>query len=723
MILNTAPQNEAILSNVGEIGEFRIRNSAKAFNILSSGLYANKIRAVIRELSCNAVDSHVAAGRAGTPFDVHLPNSLEPHFSIRDYGTGLTHEQVTSIYTTYFESTKTDSNAFIGALGLGSKSPFSYTDNFTVTAVKDGHKGVYTAFINGEGVPSIALMAEENTDEPSGIEIKFAVDDRWDFDKFRNEARNVFKYFALRPVISGANSFTFEDPAYESKDIISGVHAYVTSGYTTPSFAVMGNIAYPIDVPNAEENLGELRGLLGCGLEMHFGIGELDFQASREGLSYIPQTVTAIKRKLEALNAVLADKVAEEADAIENLWDRALFLYKKHDSKLWAAAVKEYVAKSPLATYDEKEYGKLARFKLKETDLAANWNIQIRALIQSRSSKTMSNSKSETVWTDNVDANGHRITYKMWEIGVSDSCHFVINDTKTGAGERVRYHYRTNDRNSNRTIWILEKADKTKDMDVTAFFNVIHNPPKDRQFLASTLDQKPRHSVGRDVSILKLERRGGGSGYLRENDMVWRDAGSTSSFDANTTFYYVPLSGFQMESTKSYSSAKELYEDVTSMSGLFRGEIYGVRKKDIEEIKKKSNWKNFEEHIAAELAKKDLEPLLLSLAVSDLDRDEILKLSNTEICRYLNDTSEYKMFVNKFKGVDKFRGSVYNLKNLFEKFAPGTSLEPSKLISKYQTELDAVNEKYPLLRHISSYRTDSKDIAEYINLIDAKKED
>lgn len=35
MILNNAPQNEAILSNVGEIGEFRIRNSAKAFSILS----------------------------------------------------------------------------------------------------------------------------------------------------------------------------------------------------------------------------------------------------------------------------------------------------------------------------------------------------------------------------------------------------------------------------------------------------------------------------------------------------------------------------------------------------------------------------------------------------------------------------------------------------------------------------------------------------------------
>ena len=122
--------NQPILSNVGETGEFRIRNSAKAFSILSSGLYANKIRAIIRELSCNAVDSHVAAGKADVPFEVHLPTALSPWFSIRDFGTGLSHEQVTKIYTTYFESTKTDSNDFIGALGLGSKSPFSYTNNF-----------------------------------------------------------------------------------------------------------------------------------------------------------------------------------------------------------------------------------------------------------------------------------------------------------------------------------------------------------------------------------------------------------------------------------------------------------------------------------------------------------------------------------------------------------------------------------------------------------------
>ena len=722
MILNNAPVNEAIVSNVAEIGEFRIRNSAKAFSILSSGLYANKIRAIVRELSCNATDSHVAAGRANTPFDVHLPNTLEPHFSIRDYGTGLSHEQVTSIYTTYFESTKTDSNAFIGALGLGSKSPFSYTDNFTVTAIKDGRKGIYSAFINGEGVPSIALMMQEDTDEPTGVEVKFSVNERHDFDKFRQEARVVYKHFALRPVVLGSADFQFVDYEYESKDVIPGVHA-VKDG--RGSYAVMGNIAYPIEVPAADQSIGDLRNLLGCGLEMHFGIGELDFQASREGLSYIPSTIASIKAKLEQINAALAVVIAKEADAIENLWDRAVFLYKKKEHRLWTAAVNQYAIDTALPTYNTKQYGYMTRFDFKVEDLAANYNIVIRQLHQSRGSKTVTNGKSTTEYADNhaKNAAGHYITWQEWRLQVDAASHFIINDLKTGAAERARYHYKeTGCDVYSRAIWILEKADKTKEMDLKAFFAAIQEPPLARRFAASTLKQRERENMGRNVSILKLERRGGG-GYRRdEQDMVWRDAGDTSKFVATETYYYVPLSGFTMLSAKGYQSGKELYEDVKSLPGLFNGEIYGVRKSDIEEIKKKANWKNFEEHIVEQLAAKDNSKLLMSLVKSCLDRADIINgIHNRDILAEIDANSPYTKLVSVFVKVDKFTGNRYNIDRLFRKFAPSANLSPDALVTKYQKELDEVNRRYPLLTKLSTYRVEASDIAEYVNLIDAKK--
>jgi hypothetical protein len=724
MILNNAPQNEAIISNVGEIGEFRIRNSAKAFSILSSGLYANKIRAVIRELSCNAVDSHAAAGKQDVPFDVHLPNTLEPHFSIRDYGTGLSHDQVSNIYTTYFESTKTDSNAFIGALGLGSKSPFSYTDNFTVTAIKDGRKGIYTAFINEAGVPSIAQMMEEATNEPAGVEVKFAVNDRYDFDKFRQEARIVYTHFALKPVISGNGNFGFVNAEYESRDIVPGVHSY-TSGHRSSSVAIMGNIAYPIEVPAADQSLGELRQLLNCGLEMHFAIGELDFQASREGLSYIPSTIAAIKSKLEAVNAALAVVLAKEADAIENLWDRAVFLYKKKEHRLWTAAVSKYAQDTALPTYDNKAYNRLTKFAFKVEDLVSTYNIQIRLLHQTRHSKTVNNGKSTTEYAPNhaKDANGHYITWQEWHLNVDDTSHFVINDLKTGAGERARYHYReTGCDVYSRAIWVLEKADKAKEMDTKAFFAAIQEPPLDRRFAASTLKQREREKLGTNVTILKLEKRSQGNyNYRRsDDDMVWRDAGKASAFDTAQTHYYVPLSGFQMLSSKGYDSGKSLYEDVMSLPGLFNGTILGVRKGDIEEVKKMKNWVNFEDHITNTLATKDVSKLLMSLVKSNLDRREVFELP-ASVLSLIDPKSPYAEMLLAFKGVDKFTGNQYNMNNLFRKFAPNANLSPEALTIKFQQQLNAVNDRYPLLAKLSSYRVEASDIAEYVNLIDAKK--
>jgi hypothetical protein len=720
MILNNAPVNEAIVSNVGQIGEFRIRNSAKAFSILSSGLYANKIRAIIRELSCNAVDSHAAAGCKDTPFDVHLPNSLEAHFSIRDYGTGLSHDQVTNIYTTYFESTKTASNEFIGALGLGSKSPFSYTDNITVTAIQNGRKGIYTAFINEAGVPSIAQMMEEDTDEPSGVEVKFAVNDRYDFDKFRQEARIVYKYFGLKPVISGSSDFMFELVDYESRDIIPGVHSHKSA---RGSVAIMGNIAYPISIPQADNSLGDLRQLLGCGLEMHFGIGELDFQASREGLSYIPETIASIKRKLEALNTALVSVLATEADAIPNLWDRAVFLYKKKDNALWSAAVQKYAAINKLPTYDDtgSNWSKLTRFSFSVDDLATTYNIAIRGFQRSRGSKSCSNLKSTTEYGDK-DANGNYKTWQAWNFSVDADSHFVLNDLKTGAGERAKYHYREADASVyNRNVFVLEPADRSKAMKTVDFFNAIHNPPVERQILASSLMQKTRATgVAKNVTILKLERRNSG-GYHREKEMVWRDAGKSDAFDKTATFFYVPLSGFTMLSSKGYTSGKELYDDVTSLPGVYSGEIYGVRKSDIEEIQKLPNWKNFEDHIAQELSKKDIGKILLSLVKGRIDSYSIFEYNNSTVLNMIDADSPYAKLVNEFTSVEKFRGAIHNVQRLFQNFAPSATISPASAEVTYQDQVNSVVSRYPLLTQLSSYRTEASDIAEYINLIDAKK--
>ena len=716
MKLHSAVQNEAIVSNVGEIGEFRIRNSAKAFNILSSGLYANKIRAIIRELSCNAVDSHVAAGKADTPFDVHLPNALEPFFSIRDYGTGLNHEQVTNIYTTYFESTKTSSNEFIGALGLGSKSPFSYTDNFTVTAIKDGRKGIYTAFINEQGVPSIALMMEEETTDPAGVEVRFAVDDRWDFDKFRSEARYVYEYFKLRPVISGNADFKFKDPAYKEKDIIPGVH-YGDDGRT--SYAIMGNIKYPVDVPNAEKVLGGLHGLLNCGLVMEFNIGELDFQASREGLSYIPETVQSIKSKLEALNGQLAIHIAQEADKITNLWERALYLSKRYNDYLFTQAVVKYVTdtKFELFTPQQNRWDALKQFKFDVNELANKYNIVIKSFTKSNSYAACSTNKPRNGYNN---VNGQQVIFQEWQIRVSDDTYFVINDTKVGATERAKFHWKNSKNKTHHSnVYVIEAADKNKTVQTGEFFKALMNPPECQIMKASSLLEKERKTgLGANVTIMVLEEGARRGRWNSTVPMVWHDAGKADSFDNKTTYYYLPLSGFQC--LGQYADVKELHYHLQK-SGLFTENIYGVRKTDIEWVKLQKNWVNLDEHIKGKLSKLGQNDVM-GLVKKAIDFTELYQYNAVKHVTEPN--SPYVKLYNVFKDVkaeDQTRKTSLEVLCRNYKVQTQANIDPSSLIDKYQKEVNDIYVRYPLLKRISKYSTEAVEVAEYINLIDAKK--
>ena len=712
MKLHNAPVNEAIMSNVGEIGEFRIRNSAKAFNILSSGLYANKIRAIIRELSCNAVDSHTAAGKTDTPFDVHLPNSFEPYFFIRDYGTGLTHEQVTSIYTTYFESTKTDSNAFIGALGLGSKSPFSYTDNFTVTAVKDGRKGIYTAFINEQGVPSIALMMEEETTDPAGVEVRFGVEERYDFGKFRDEARHVYEYFKLRPVVSGENGFEFRDPSYKERDIIPGVHTVDTYN----SYAIMGNIKYPIEVPNADKALGSLNSLLNCGLVLEFDIGELDFQASREGLSYIPQTINAIKAKLQALNAQLAVHIAAEADKIDNLWSRAIYLSTRHNESLWSSAVNKYVADTKFELFDANtnRWNALMTFKISVADLAKKYNMVVRGFSKTRSYETCTTLKATT-----SSQNGAFFT--AWEFKVSDEAHFVINDTKVGATERAKYHWKNSDFNKkSSSVFVIEAADKDKPIQAKKFFKAIQNPPEAQIHKASALMEKDRaKSMGANVSIMYLTE-GAQRGYWNtKRNMVWQDAGKADSFETDETYYYLPLSGYTC--TGVMSDVKSLHQHLNK-SGIFTGTIYGVRKSDIEWVKLQPNWINLDTFIKDQLGQLGMGEVM-SVVKSAIGFDTMYQYD--AIKKIQNVDSPYVKLYNTFKDVkaddSSRRHSLEVLCRNYQVQSQAVVADPSALISQYTKEAVAIYDRYRLLKHISRYSVDAQDIADYISMVDEQK--
>lgn len=713
MIIKNKIDNEPVLSNVGEVGEFRIRNSAKAFSILSSGLYANKVRAIIREYSCNAVDSHVEAGNADTPFDIHLPNSFEPWFAVRDYGVGLDETQVRNIFTTYFESTKTETDDLIGGLGLGSKSAFSYTDNFTIVAIKNGTKRVYTAFINEQGVPSIAPMGEEVSDEPAGVEIRFAVEETYDFRKFYNEAQHVYKHFKLRPIVSG--EFTFTNPEYSDCDIIPGVHVN-DRGYGN-SYAIMGNIEYPLDVPE-NMDLGEVGHLLRCGLTIEFAIGELDIQASREGLSYIPETVAAIKAKLEALNSVLANHIADEVATVKNKWEKAYILAKKIDSDLWGAATTKYVADTEFALISNSRYARAKKFQFNENTLAKKYNIVIRGFFINHG---YGSSTASRINLENVYNNETHTYEKHMSIPVDATTQFVVNDTTVGASERAKYHWKNAEGiGRNDRVYVIEKAEKNADMKLTAFLKALSNPPKTQIRKASTLLIKERSAgLAKGVTVLKLEKRDH-KYHMRSDDMVWRDAGEMTALVDTATYYYLPIIGFTAQGASKDYDMKTVAKALKD-SGIFTETVYGVRKADLEKIKGLTNWVNLDDHVRSKLPQQgSVDPKGIIKEAIGFDLFYKFAYVQTDIA---NVDSPYLKLFNEFAGVTKVdtntRRGFKTLCAIYKVTAGNVNVTDE--IAKYKIEMNAVEKRYPLLNELSRYYHDNAAVAEYVNAIDMLK--
>ncbi len=305
-------------SNFGSIGAFRIKESAKAFSILSSSLYQNPIRSIIRELGCNARDAHVAA-KNPEPWVLSLPSSLSPEFAVKDNGTGLSHEEVMQIYTTYFESTKTNSNDFVGALGLGSKSPFSYTDNFTVASVKDGIKNIYSTFLTEEQIPSIVLLDSSNTNEPNGVEVRFSVKSG-DFNTFRVEAIEALKFFDQKPK-------GYPNEVSNQFENINGIEHVASTKKTYNSSAsplvIMGGVQYTFDTKNpAFEKYSTVINTSHHHMLIRANIGDVDIQPSRESLTMTKKTIEYICSKFDEALKKIKDDIDAKINSEKIEWDR-----------------------------------------------------------------------------------------------------------------------------------------------------------------------------------------------------------------------------------------------------------------------------------------------------------------------------------------------------------------------------------------------------------------
>lgn len=691
MKLNTALNIDKAQTSSIEISDFKIKNSAAAFAVLSSSIYSNKIRAIIRELSCNAYDSHVAAGKKDVPFDIHLPSAFECWFSIRDYGVGLSQDEVEMIYTTYFESTKTESNDFIGAFGLGSKTPFCYTDNFTISAYQDGFLNIYTAFVGDNGCPAIAKMSSTETDQPNGLEVKFGCQNG-DIYKFVEEAQVALEFFEVKPNISGAHKLTFTVTEYDQvfnppSPLIAGVRKNNKTYSTRHNRAIVGNVAYPITtVIDGFETIHD------SSLDMVFSVGQLDIQASREGISFTKTTTQTIKRRYEDIVEKF-DSELESKISNTNLWESLHMLVEMARGNTF--------------------FSKLATIKI------ANHPLIVKNIVYKSGSHISfrdSHIRDILEQCNLTLSNESRPDLHVWNGFI------VIDDGIRSLSKRINQYCDTHPSRISYEKVILTPLHDNRPINVDKFLKLMYDLDKSKLVFNADLPPaivKPRASkIEATYKTLSKVRRG------------WRDvivwSTTTKKVDiAKSTdkFMYAVLTpSFNVTAGDVEYNPKRIYEILAAPNSAYSKykNIVYIGKETYEKIKDDPNWTHGYPLLMTEVKAKISPKEIFSYVCSSSDFNKW-----TELAPYIDPNSDFYQCIQP----SKISAEDLQLHNIF--FKKDFEKDYTTEISAAKQKLDQAKAKYPLIDFINSPRYYQKmgssvdvkflkNIAEYINLIDKK---
>lgn len=261
--------------------------------------YSDTKLATIREIIANALD--VSNGRM---VEVQLPTKLEQNFIVRDFGCGLSEDDMMGLYTKYGKSTKRDSNNAIGGFGIGRFAPLSYTESFIVMSVFEGRKTAYSIRVDENDDTVVSKMFSQDSSEENGIFVQVPIKDQ-DINEF-NRIFSDFSVYLSDKILLTNDEFNHPLPTF-SNDTFDYYEAHWDHGnrhvLSSKPHVLMGGILYPIvESPKYKH--------LACGVVYKAKIGEFKLHHSREALEYNDKTINAL---IEASNKV-AESFAADAN-------------------------------------------------------------------------------------------------------------------------------------------------------------------------------------------------------------------------------------------------------------------------------------------------------------------------------------------------------------------------------------------------------------------------
>lgn len=476
MKLNTST-HKAEGSGFQKVSGFRMDMNEKAARVLSDTLYKDKFGAIIRELSCNAFDAHVEAGIGDTPFELSLPDAFNPQLRIRDFGKGISPEDIEGVYCTYFGSTKDHSNDAVGAFGLGSKTPFAYTDSFMVTSIYDGVKRIYNAYMDS-GIPTISQFGDgEKTDEPNGLEVTVTVEKK-DIASFKDAVRKQLRFFPVKPKVN----IPIDWPQVYSNILeVDGFSIFkTTDGLLRGFFIKQGPVAYPVDfevlfnyynnnnkrVPEILKHLNSISvnrsyyySNNGTGAILDMPIGTIEIVPSREGISYKETTLKNIEQAIENVSNNLFQAVKDTMhDKYAEGYKEFIKFYNSLESFMRASIDPDYIEKNFKPFFVSGNMRQLHILMPKKFS-----GIEISTYYRDSKNSRKHSVKRTDRWKSQKDDDGNPISYEE-SIARYKSLDFALsNDDCWIKDDTYAFATRSNNNTNTSRYFVIDKGTLSED--------------------------------------------------------------------------------------------------------------------------------------------------------------------------------------------------------------------------------------------------------------------
>lgn len=277
--------------------EFDQNSIAHIMSVLTD-LYSDPELAVLREYSTNAADSHIAAGQT-RPIEITLPGD-DMLLKIKDFGLGLSVDDITNVYSKYGASTKRGTNDQQGMLGLGCKSALTYTNQFNVISVMNGVRVSVSVSRIEDGTGVMEIVDTAGTNEPNGVEIRIPVKR---YNNFNLKAAEFFKFWPDGSVLINGQP----PQKLDAKQVSPGLFMV---NNINQDYVVMGNVAYPTEAS-----------IYSAGYYQNFHvvafvpIGDVDFTPSREALQYTKKTKATIERLSAEFKTKFEQSIRDDINA------------------------------------------------------------------------------------------------------------------------------------------------------------------------------------------------------------------------------------------------------------------------------------------------------------------------------------------------------------------------------------------------------------------------